>query len=185
MSIGAIKNSVVQFEHYKLLGERTFSQLEDDDLFIQACEDCNSISIIVNHIWGNMMSRWTDFLTSDGEKNWRERDLEFESVINSREEMLQKWEEGWKVLFSALVSVNPDNIDSKVLIRKQEHSILEAVQRQMMHYAYHIGQIVAIGKSIKGSAWKTLSIAKGESAKFNEEKMAQGNHKGHFTDDFK
>ncbi len=172
-----------QFLYYKKLGEGTFSQLSDEQLFWQYNPECNSISIIVNHLWGNMMSRWTDFLSSDGEKEWRNRDLEFESVIHDRTEMMQKWKEGWEALFFALDSIREDNFTNVVYIRNQAHSIPDALSRQMMHYASHIGQIIYIGKMCKGMEWQTLSIARGQSKEFNQHKFSKGKHKGHFTDE--
>lgn len=174
---------IKQFEYYKILGEKTFAQLSVDDLFWQYNEESNSIAVIVNHLWGNMKSRWTDFLTSDGEKEWRDRDLEFEDIIKSKDDMLNKWNDGWTCLFDALDSVNKHNFDSEVLIRNQSHSITEAINRQMMHYAYHIGQIVYIGRMIKAEEWNSLSIPKGQSQSFNTTKFSKGIHTGHFTDD--
>jgi len=174
-----------QFEYYKILGEKTFDQLADEELFWHYNEESNSIAITVNHLYGNMMSRWTDFLTSDGEKEWRNRDAEFEDIIKTRAELLDKWNEGWACLFEALNSVNEENFESKIFIRKQSHSIVEAFNRQMMHYAYHIGQIVYIGRMIKAEKWQSLSIAKGKSKEFNALKQEKGKHQGHFTDDIK
>ncbi|NBC24652.1 MAG: DUF1572 domain-containing protein [Bacteroidetes bacterium] len=168
-----------QFEYYKSVGEKTFDQLNDNDFFWQYDDASNSIAIIVNHLWGNMKSRWTDFLTSDGEKEWRNRDLEFESAIKTKDELYNKWNEGWACLFEALDSVNDENFDSKVYIRNQEHSILEAVNRQLPHYSYHIGRI------IKGNDWESLTIPKGRSTEFNIDKFSKGKHKGHFSDDLK
>ncbi|MBL4605910.1 MAG: DUF1572 family protein [Flavobacteriaceae bacterium] len=174
-----------QFEYYKLLGEKTFAQLNEKELFEVSNEHSNSIAIIVNHLQGNMKSRWTGFLISDGEKEWRNRDLEFESVIKTKEELITKWDQGWECLFAALNSVNNSNFNTEVYIRNQGHSIVEAVNRQMMHYAYHIGQIVYIGKMLKNSNWKSISVPKGKSGEFNNYKISKGKHKGHFTDDFK
>lgn len=174
-----------QFEYYKSVGEKTFDQLDEKDLFWQYNEESNSIAIIVNHLWGNMKSRWTDFLTSDGEKEWRNRDLEFESIINTKNDLIEKWNDGWKCLFYALDSVTEDNFETKIYIRNQEHSIIEAVNRQLAHYSYHIGQVVYIGRMIKGSEWKSLTIPKGKSKEFNKEKFSKGKHKGHFSDDLK
>ncbi len=185
MEEGYIYSATKQFEYYKTLGDKTFAQLNEHDLFWQYNEQSNSIAITVNHLWGNMMSRWTDFLNSDGEKEWRNRDLEFETIIKSREELLKKWVEGWQCLFSALESINEDNFDTKIFIRNQSHSIVEAVNRQMMHYAYHVGQIVYIGRMAKGKEWQSLSIPKGASKDFNKEKFSKGKHDGHFTDDIK
>ena len=172
-----------QFEYYKSLGEKTIEQLNDKDLFWQYNDQSNSIAITVNHLWGNMKSRWTDFLTSDGEKEWRNRDLEFEPEIKSKVELLSKWNDAWGCLFDALNSINKENFYNKVYIRNQEHSIIEAINRQLAHYSYHIGQIVYIGKMIKGSEWKSLTIPKGKSTEFNKGKFSKGKHKGHFSDD--
>ena len=180
-----LNSAVKQFEYYKILGEKTINQLNVEDLFWQFNNDSNSIAIIVNHLWGNMLSRWTNFLTEDGEKDWRKRDLEFENIIKTKDNLLQKWNEGWSCLFNALQSINAENFHQKITIRNQEHTITEAINRQMMHYAYHIGQIVFLGKQIKGENWQTLSIAKGKSAAFNAAKMNKGKHQGHFTDDIK
>ena len=174
-----------QLEYYKSVGEKTFNQLDEEDLFWHYNEDSNSIAIIVNHLWGNMKSRWTEFLTTDGEKQWRKRDLEFEPLVKTKTELLEKWNDGWSCLFHALDSVNEANLDTKVYIRNQEHSVLEAINRQLAHYAYHIGQIVYIGKLIKASDWKSLTIPKGKSAEYNLEKNSKGKHTGHFSDDLK
>lgn len=182
----AYLNSVrKQFEYYKSVGEKTFEQLDEKDLFWQYNETSNSIAIIVNHLCGNMKSRWTNFLTTDGEKEWRNRDLEFESIIKTKDELVKKWNSGWKCLFDALDSITDENFETKVYIRNQEHSILEAINRQFAHYPFHIGQIVHIGKTIKGNDWKSLSIPKGKSNEFNKEKFSKGKHKGHFSDDIK
>lgn len=179
-----LSNARKQFLYYKTLGDRSFDQLADEDLFWQYNPQSNSVAITVNHMWGNMLSRWTDFLTSDGEKTWRQRDLEFEDVIKTREELDQKWEEGWACLFKALDSINPDNFHQKVYIRNQAHTIVEAVDRQLAHYAYHVGQIVYIGRMLKGADWQSLSIPKGKSKDFNKKKFAKKDERGHFTDEF-
>lgn len=174
-----------QFEYYKQLGDKSLAQLEEAQLFWRPDTQANSIAIIVGHLNGNMLSRWTNFLAEDGEKAWRQREQEFEPVINSKEQLLEKWEEGWACLFSAIDLVNDENFDSKVYIRNQAHSIVDAFNRQMMHYAYHIGQLVWIGRMQKGTAWESLSIPRGGSAAFNQSKFERGKHKGSFTDDFK
>lgn len=174
-----------QFKYYKSVGEKTFKQLKENDFFWQPNQESNSIAIIVNHLYGNMTSRWTNFLNSDGEKEWRNRDLEFESVIKTKNELIEKWNDGWNCLFEALNSLNENNFETKVYIRNQEHSILEAINRQLAHYSYHIGQIVYIGKMIKANQWHSLTIPKGKSKAFNKEKFSKGKHKGHFSDDLK
>lgn len=171
-----------QFEYYKTLGEKTFEQVGDEALFWQSSEENNSMAIIVNHLWGNMKSRWTDFLTMDGEKQWRNRELEFGPVISSRTEMLEKWNAGWDCLFKALNEIDSSNFNSQIFIRNQRHTIPEALNRQMAHYAYHIGQIVFLGKILQGNDWKSLSIPRGMSDKYTEAKMAKGKHGGHFSD---
>ena len=179
-----MKSTKKQFEYYKLLGERTFSQLDDESLFWQYNEASNSIAIIVKHLWGNMLSRWTDFLTSDGEKDWRNREGEFEADIQSRKELLEKWDEGWACLFIALDSVDENNRDAIVYIRNMGHSIPEAVNRQLAHYAYHIGQIVYIGRMARNTDWQSLSIPKGGTEAFNKGKFEKSKHREHFTDEF-
>lgn len=185
MKIEFLHSSKKQFEYYRSLGEKTFDQLDEKDLFWQYNDASNSIAIIVKHLWGNMRSRWTDFLTSDGEKDWRDRDSEFETTLTSKEELLTKWNDGWNCLFDALESINERNFDTKIYIRNQEHSIIEAINRQMAHYAYHVGQIVYIGRMIKGAEWKSLTIPKGRSEEFNQEKFSKGKHGGHFADELK
>lgn len=173
-----------QFDYYKALGDRTFDQLSDEELFFQPNEASNSIAIMVKHLWGNMMSRWTDFLTSDGEKEWRNRDGEFEADIADRKELLGKWEAGWTCLFVALETVDETNIDQLIYIRNMGHSITEAINRQLAHYAYHVGQIVYLGRLIKGEEWESLSIPKGASKEYNARKFAQPKRKEHFTMEF-
>lgn len=173
-----------QFEYYKMLGDKTFSQLSDDKLFWQYNEDSNSISTIVKHLWGNMLSRWTDFLTSDGEKEFRNRDAEFENDILTKEELLEKWNEGWICLFKAIDSLTLEDLDRIVYIRNQGHTVTEAINRQLAHYPYHIGQIVFLGKMLSDNEWISLSIPKGNSQSFNNDKFSKPKQKGHFTDEF-
>jgi hypothetical protein len=167
-----------------MLGEETFAQLSEEELFWQYNAESNSVAVMVNHLWGNMLSRWTDFLSSDGEKEWRNRDAEFEDLIKTREQLDEKWAAGWACLFRALDSVNNDNFDQLVYIRNMGHTIVEAINRQFAHYSYHIGQIVYLGRMIKGADWESLSIAKGNSATYNAEKFAQPKRKEHFTNEF-
>ncbi len=176
MEIEYLNSAKKQLAYYKSVGEKTFDQLEEADYFWQYNEASNSIAIIVNHLWGNMKSRWTDFLTSDGEKAWRNRDLEFEAVIRTKSEMLEKWEDGWQCVFEALDSITEKNFNTEILIRNESHTVVEAINRQMMHYAYHIGQIVYVGRMIRGDEWKSLTIPKGQSETFNAEKFSKGKH---------
>ncbi|OGX60580.1 MAG: hypothetical protein A2189_05120 [Paenibacillus sp. RIFOXYA1_FULL_44_5] len=149
-----------QFLYYKTLGEKAMEQLEPEQLFAAPNEDSNSIATIVKHLCGNMLSRWTDFLTSDGEKSWRERDAEFENDMQSKEELLAKWKEGWDCLFEAVDSLRPEQLWAIVYIRSEAHTVIDAINRQLAHYPYHIGQIVYAAKSMKKSSWDSLSIPK-------------------------
>ncbi len=178
-----LENIKKQFTYYKMLGEKTFDQITVEKLFWQINKESNSISIIVKHINGNMLSRWTDFLNSDGEKVWRERDKEFDNDIESKEELLEKWQEGWSCLFEALESIKDDDLTKQIYIRNMGHSISDAINRQLAHYAYHIGQIVFLGKIIQNEKWDSLSVPKGKSKQYNEEKFAKPKRKEHFTDD--
>jgi hypothetical protein len=173
-----------QFEYYKQLGEKTFAQVPDEALFWQYNSESNSMATIVKHLWGNMLSRWTDFLTTDGEKEWRQREAEFDNDIQTRDELLTKWEAGWQCLFAALDSVTPENCHQTVYIRNQGHSITEAINRQLAHYPYHIGQIVFIGKMVRNGEWQSLSIPRGNSQAYNAEKFAQPKQQVHFTDEY-
>ena len=173
-----------QFEYYKMLGERTFAQLNEDDFFWQYNEESNSIGIIIKHLWGNMLSRWTDFLTTDGEKEWRSREAEFDTDIKDVNVLLEKWNEGWNCVFTALDSINEENFETPVFIRNQEHTIVEAINRQMGHYTYHVGQIVYIGRMLKGGEWKSLSIPKGKTKEFNDMKFSKPPARNHFTTEF-
>ena len=158
MNNNYLESAKKQFEQYKTLGEKTFAQLPDDKLFWQYNEDSNSIATIVKHLWGNMLSRWTDFLTTDGEKDWRKRDAEFENDLNSRQHLLDKWNEGWDCLFKAINSLTPNDLDKIIYIRTQPLTVTEAINRQLTHYAYHVGQIVFLGKMLAENEWGSLSI---------------------------
>ena len=170
------------FNYYKNLGEKTFEALTDEELHLEPANDANSVSIIVKHLWGNMLSRWTNFLTEDGEKDWRERDAEFDSTIKTRAEMITKWDEGWKCLFDSIGSLEDKELDRIIYIRNEGHTVLDAIHRQLAHYSYHVGQIVYLGKIIKGEDWKSLSIPKGESKAYNAKRMETAKKKRHFTD---
>ena len=201
MNTDYLKSAKQQFQYYKQLGDKTMDQLNDEQLFWQYNDASNSIAIMVKHLWGNMMSRWTDFLTTDGEKDFRKRDEEFELRVgpslqgvdtanaegvdeHSRAVIIEKWEQGWACLFTALDSINEDNFDTTIYIRNQGHSIPEAINRQMMHYAYHVGQMVYLGRMMKGEDWQSLSIPKGNSKAYNAEKFSQEKGKRHFTDEY-
>lgn len=173
-----------QFAYYKQLGDWTFAQLKEKDLFWQYNPESNSIAIIVKHMWGNMLSRWTDFLTTDGEKGFRDRDGEFEATIKTKAELLEKWEAGWKCLFDNINPLSADQMTQTIYIRNMGHTVTEAINRQLAHYAYHVGQIVFIGRMIAGENWTSLSIPKGESKTYNKKKFAQSKRIQHFTDEF-
>lgn len=183
-SVQYLKSARQQFEYYKLLGEKTFAQLPDHRLFTQINETSNSVATIVKHLHGNMVSRWTDFMTTDGEKSWRNRDAEFDNDISTREEMMQRWNEGWQCLFKSMDEINEQNFDTIIYIRNQGHSITDAINRQLCHYAYHIGQIVFAAKIFCDDAWSTLSIAKGKSQEYNSAKFSKPKHKEHFTAEY-
>ena len=150
----------VIFERYKSLGDKTFGQLEDKDFYYRTDEDSNSIAILIQHISGNLMSRFTDFLTTDGDKPNRNRDMEFEELMLPRSELLKKWEDGWQKLFITLNSLAEDDLMRIITIREEPHSVIEALDRAAAHYAYHVGQIILLAKQVKKSNWKTLSIPK-------------------------
>lgn len=157
-----------RFQYYKNIADQTFEQLEEPQLFWQYNPESNSIATIVKHISGNMISRWTNFLTEDGEKEWRNRDAEFENDIQSKAEMLEMWEKGWLVLFDALNQVDNSNINSIISIRGEKLSLVDALLRQLAHYPYHIGQIIYLAKMLKNDDWKTLSIARNKSQEYTE-----------------
>jgi hypothetical protein len=173
-----------QFLFYKDLAEKAMAQVEDEKLFWHYNEDSNSIAVIVKHLSGNMISRWTDFFTSDGEKEWRDRDSEFENDLKSREQVIKAWDKGWDVFLNTLDSVKPEDLDRIIYIRNQGHTVMEAINRQLAHYSYHIGQIVFVAKMAVNKEWKSLSIPKNKSKDYNSEKFSQPKEKKHFTDEF-
>ena len=184
MNTTYLESTKKQFEYYKMLGDKTIAQLPDDKLFWQYNDESNSIAIIVKHLSGNMLSRWTDFLTSDGEKDWRHRDKEFENDIKTKTELIQKWNDGWNCLFNALNSLKDVDFSRTIYIRNQGHSITEAINRQLAHYPYHVGQMVFIGKMICNEKWVSLSIPRGNSNSYNTEKFSKEKHNEHFTEEF-
>ena len=166
-----------QFEYYKMLGEKTFEQIPEEKLFWQLNKESNSIATIVKHLNGNMLSRWTDFMTTDGEKEWRKRDKEFDNDIKTKKELLSKWTEGWECLFKAINPLTEKDLEKEIYIRNMGHSISEAINRQLAHYSYHIGQIVFIGKIVHNENWKSLSISRGKSKEYNKEKFSKPKRK--------
>lgn len=157
------------FAQYKSLGDKAIEQLHEEKLlFWQYNDQSNSIAIIIQHLWGNMLSRWTNFLTEDGEKEWRERDAEFKKNIETKEELIIKWDAGWDCLFAALNSLSDEDLDKTVYIRQEPLNVVDAINRQLAHYSYHVGQIVYLGKMQLKEDWVSLSIAKKESEQLNE-----------------
>lgn len=174
---------IKQFEYYKSLGDKTFETLAFEEMQKEFAEDSNSISIIVKHLVGNMLSRWTNFLTEDGEKVWRQRDMEFESTYTSKDALITDWNKGWDCLFDTVKPLTENNLEQIIYIRNQGHTVTEAINRQLAHYAYHVGQIVFLGKLLRGKNWQSLSIPKGNSSNYNKEKFSKDKSRKHFTDD--
>jgi Protein of unknown function (DUF1572) len=163
-----LDNALSTFRDYKKLAEGAFAQTSDDDFFKTLDGESNSIAINVKHMAGNMLSRWTDFLTTDGEKPERDRDMEFEMLPGTtKENMLAYWEQGWERVFAAIRALKPDDLMRTVRIRGQDHTVIQAINRQIAHYAYHVGQIVFLAKHFRSSEWKSLSVPRNKSAEFN------------------
>ncbi|WP_407480822.1 DUF1572 family protein [Elizabethkingia meningoseptica] len=172
-----------QFAYYRALAEKTFDQLTEEQLFWQYNAESNSIAIIVKHLAGNMISRWTDIFTSDGEKEWRNRDGEFENDFNTKEELIEYWHKGWDVFLTTLESLTSDDLEKIIYIRNQGHTVMEALNRQLAHYPYHVGQIVYIGKMVCNENWKSLSIPRNASGSYNQDMFSKPKHREHFTDE--
>ena len=163
-----LSDATRSFRNYKKLAERAIEQVSNDDFFLQIDDEANSIATIVKHIAGNQISRWTDFLTTDGEKPTRNRDIEFELIDDTRESLMEFWERGWGALFGTLEPLGAEDLSKTVTIRGELHTIVEAINRQLTHYAYHVGQIVLLAKHFRSSDWKTLSVPKNRSSEFNK-----------------
>lgn len=177
-----------QFAYYKVLGEKAMEQLEPEQLFIAVNEDTNSIATIVKHLSGNMLSRWTDFMISDGEKDWRNRDGEFDSHfhgndIAAKAEVMQLWDKGWDCFLTTLNTLTEDQLNTIIYIRNEGHTVVEAINRQLAHYPYHIGQIVFYAKMLKKGEWTSLSIPKNKSNSYNADKFSKEKSIKNFTDD--
>ncbi len=162
-----IEESLAVFRQYKKMAEGAMAQLSDDQLFATLDGEMNSIALIVKHMTGNMRSRWTNFLTSDGEKPDRNRDTEFIEPPATREALLERWESGWKLVFDAIEPLTDADLARTVTIRSEPHSVMQAINRQVAHYSSHIGQIVFLAKHLAGATWKTLSVPRNRSAEFN------------------
>ncbi len=180
-----LESSIKLFHYYKKLGEGAIAQLNDEEVFRKLNEASNSIALIVHHLNGNMLSRWTDFLTTDGEKPWRNREAEFDESYADKATMMKAWDEGWRYLFTALDSLKPGDLSKIIYIRNEGQPVLEAIQRQLAHYPHHVGQILYQAKALKGNDFKSLSIPKGNSEAFNKEKFDQARSNKHFTDGLK
>ena len=168
-----LEDSIRLFRYYKELAEKAIPQVTEEQMVALLDQDANSIAVLMKHMAGNMKSRWTDFLFEDGEKPWRNRDSEFEQPSANRQQLLQVWEEGWMCMFTALESMTDADLTRTVTIRGEAHSVLQAIHRQVAHYAYHCGQIVLLAKHFQHTGWKPLTIPKGKSAEFNA-KIAAG-----------
>ena len=163
-----LADAISRFRDYKQLAEAAFEQINDEDFFKRLDEESNSIAVNMKHLAGNMISRWTDFLTSDGEKPERDRDLEFEMPPDTtKADLLAYWEQGWKCVFDAVEPLGPDDVMRTIRIRGQDHTVIQAINRQLAHYAYHVGQIVFLAKHFKSNQWQSLSVPRNESAEFN------------------
>lgn len=178
-----ILDSIIkQFEYYESLGKKAMEQISMEDLFWRSHEDSNSIAIIVKHLNGNMLSRWTDVFNTDGEKPWRNRDDEFCDLKGDKEDVMKLWSDGWACLLSTLKSLSDQDLDRIIYIRNEGHTVLEAINRQLCHYSYHVGQIVFIARMLSNDSWNSLSIPKNASDAYNQDKFNQRKSKSHFTD---
>lgn len=168
-----LQDSIASLRAYKKQADKAIAQLKDEEFFITLDEEGNSVAVIMKHMAGNMCSRWTDFLTTDGEKPNRNRDMEF--VIESdatKERVVDYWERGWQCVFNALEPLHDTDLDQKVMIRGEEHTVLQAINRQLMHYANHIGQIIFLAKHFRSSEWQSLSIPRNRS--INPNRISRG-----------
>ncbi len=163
-----LADAVQSFRNYKKLADRAIDQVSDEEFFAVIDPESNSIAVIVKHIAGNLHSRWRDFLTTDGEKPDRDRDQEFEMIEDTRESLLEFWESGWATLFSSIEPLTEEDFSKTIKIRGEPHTVIEAINRQLTHYSYHIGQIVFLAKHLRSTEWKTLSVPRNRSAQYNE-----------------
>ncbi len=167
-----LEDSIGLFHFYKQMAEGAIGQVTDEQLFATLDEEMNSIAIIVKHMSGNMRSRWTNFVTSDGEKPDRNRDTEFDDPSATRAELMRMWNQGWEKLFEALTPLSDADLTRTITIRGEPHSVMQAINRQIAHYAYHVGQIVFLAKHFKASEWKSLSVPRNKSAEFTRKVLA-------------
>ena len=171
MSSPIIETTISELGKVKALADKAIAQLSDDQLWTRVDPESNSVAVIMRHVAGNMRSRWTDFRTSDGEKPDRHRDQEFEDTTQSRAQLLDEWEDGWRRVFDALRPLSDADLQEVVFIREEPHTIYKAIVRQIAHYAGHVYQILFVAKHLKGAEWKTLSIPRGKSEEFNRKMM--------------
>lgn len=181
VEVGVIRK---QFEYYRMLADKTILLLSEEQLNWRYNEESNSVAMLMRHIAGNLTSRFTNFFTEDGEKKWRNRDDEFRVGYFDRHQLITDWDKAWAILFELLDHINGQNIAYQVKIRNQEHTVAEALYRQLGHYSYHIGQMIYIGKMLFDKDWKSLSIPKNQSQNYNAQKFSNPNSEKHFTDDY-
>lgn len=182
-SVSYLESVKKQFLYYKTLGEKAFEQLEAEQLFVSLNENTNSIAVIVKHLSGNMLSRWTDFLTTDGEKEWRNRDDEFEATLQTKDELITFWNKGWDCFLNTLDTLETSHLSQIIYIRNEGHTVIEAINRQLAHYPYHIGQIVFYAKLLKKDEWSSLSIPKNKSNSYNAYKFSKEKTIKNFTEE--
>jgi len=175
MTLGSsfLESAIKRLSYYKELGDKTFEQLDEKDLHFIPNAESNSIALIIQHVAGNMLSRWTDFLTTDGEKDWRNRDTEFEEQDLTKQQLLDLWQKGWDCFLNTLRSLTPGDLLKTIYIRSEGLLVIDAINRQLAHYPYHVGQIIYLAKVIKNEEWQNLSIAKGHSNQFNQQMHAK------------
>lgn len=178
-----LESAKKQFLYYKTLGEKAMEQIEPEQLFISINEDTNSIATIIKHLSGNMISRWTEFMTTDGEKEWRNRDTEFVPPLQDKDVIFDIWNKGWSCLFDALNELSNEQLSEIIYIRNEGHTVIEAINRQLAHYPYHVGQIVFYAKMLKKSEWVSLSIPKNKSISYNTNKFSKDKSLTNFIDE--
>ena len=172
---GFLKDCIKRFQYYKELGDKTLDQVNEEELYWMPSSESNSIALTIQHMYGNMKSRWTNFLTEDGEKPWRNRDQEFETQTMTKTQVLDIWNQGWACLLDTLAVLKKEDLQKTIYIRTEPLLVYDAILRQLAHYPYHVGQIVYIGRMIRNEQWKNLSIPKGNSQAFNDQ-MKKSSH---------
>ncbi len=170
VSVGSafLESATRRLLYYKELGDKTFVQLSDADFHFCPGEESNSIAVIIQHMYGNMLSRWTDFLSTDGEKEWRNRDAEFETTAASKEQLLVNWKQSWACCLNAIAAFTENDLLQIVIIRGEALTVVDAINRQLAHYPYHVGQIIFVAKMIKETQWQNLSVPRNKSGEYNE-----------------